>query len=169
MTHPGAPPRGMVMVDQGQASRTGRFFAAESRAIVAIRFPAVFCRSCPTSMAATFRQGSGRLELARAIANPDNPLTARVIVNRVWQHQFGDGLVRTSSDFGTRGEQPTHPKLLDHLAAEFMADGWSIKRLQRRIMLSATWQQSSDVREDASRSRSREPPAVAHATTAHGI
>ncbi len=97
-----------------------------------------------------FGQGSGRLELARAIANPDNPLTARVIVNRVWQHQFGDGLVRTSSDFGTRGEQPTHPKLLDHLAAEFMADGWSIKRLQRRIMLSATWQQSSTVREDAS-------------------
>ena len=72
-----------------------------------------------------------------------------MIVNRVWQHQFGEGLVRTSSDFGTRGEQPTHPKLLDYLAAEFMADGWSIKRLQHRIMLSATWQQSSHERPDA--------------------
>src|SRR5690606_1310765 len=80
-----------------------------------------------------------------------NPLTARVIVNRIWQYQFGAGLVRTSSDFGIRGEAPSHPELLDHLAAEFIADGWSIKRLQRRIMLSATWQQESTVRPDAHR------------------
>jgi hypothetical protein len=72
-----------------------------------------------------------------------------VIVNRVWQHQFGEGLVRTASDFGTRGETPSHPELLDYLAAEFMADGWSIKRLQRRILLSSTWQQASGFRQQA--------------------
>jgi Protein of unknown function (DUF1553)/Protein of unknown function (DUF1549)/Planctomycete cytochrome C len=93
-----------------------------------------------------FANGGGRLDLARAIANSNNPLTARVIVNRIWQQHFGYGLVRTSSDFGSRGELPTHPELLDYLAAEFMADGWSIKRLQQRIMLSAVWQQSSDSR-----------------------
>ena len=90
-----------------------------------------------------FEHGSGRLELARAIADRNNPLTARVLVNRVWLHHFGSGIVRTPSDFGLRGEPPTHPELLDHLAAHFMADGWSIKALHRRIMLSATWRQES--------------------------
>ena len=90
-----------------------------------------------------FRSGSGRLELARAIASPDNPLTARVLVNRVWAGLFGEGLVRTPSDFGLRGDRPSHPELLDHLAAEFMASGWSIKRLVRRIALSRTYRQSS--------------------------
>jgi flagellum-specific peptidoglycan hydrolase FlgJ len=150
VTHPGAPPRGMVMVDKSNpiAPVIFRRGVPSNRGdLVPRRFLQVLSH---VDGGEPFQQGSGRLELARAIASPDNPLTARVIVNRVWQHQFGNGLVRTSSDFGTRGEQPTHPKLLDHLAAEFMADGWSIKRLQRRIMLSATWQQSSSVREDAS-------------------
>jgi hypothetical protein len=83
------------------------------------------------------------LELARKIASPDNPLTARVMVNRIWQHHFGAGLVRTPSDFGTRGEPPTHPELLDFLTRRFVADGWSIKKLHRLLMLSATYQQSS--------------------------
>jgi hypothetical protein len=90
-----------------------------------------------------FTDGSGRLELAKAIASPDNPLTARVYVNRVWGHLFGFGLVRTPSDFGTRCDPPTHPELLDWLAARFVQDGWSTKKLIRRIVLSDAYQQSS--------------------------
>jgi hypothetical protein len=93
--------------------------------------------------APTFTQGSGRLELARAIARKDNPLTARVMVNRIWEHHFGRGLVRTPSNFGALGERPTHPELLDHLAMRLVASGWSIKQLHRDIMLSATYQMSS--------------------------
>jgi hypothetical protein len=87
-----------------------------------------------------FTQGSGRLELARAITDPANPLTARVLVNRVWQHHFGRGLVETPSDLGLRAQPPTHPELLDWLALRFIADGWSIKSLHRRIVLSAVYQ-----------------------------
>lgn len=87
--------------------------------------------------------GDGRLELARALASPDNPLTARVIVNRIWQQHFGTGLVATADNFGATGERPSHPELLDHLAAWFVAHGWSIKALQRYLMTSATWQQRS--------------------------
>jgi hypothetical protein len=90
-----------------------------------------------------FRQGSGRLELAEAIASRDNPLTARVMVNRIWLHHFGHGLVRTPSDFGLRGDPPTHPELLDYLAATFMDNGWSVKAIHRLIMLSRVYQQSS--------------------------
>ncbi len=90
-----------------------------------------------------FTQGSGRLELAKAIASPQNPLTARVIVNRVWQHHFGQGIVSTPSDFGIQGTAPSHPELLDHLASWFMQNGWSIKKLHRYIMSSATYQQQS--------------------------
>jgi hypothetical protein len=90
-----------------------------------------------------FMSGSGRLELAEKIACRDNPLTARVIVNRVWQHHFGHGLVRTPSNFGLSGERPSHPELLDHLAARFIAGGWSLKTLHREIMLSAVYQQAS--------------------------
>ena len=90
-----------------------------------------------------FRQGSGRLELARAIASPGNPLTARVMVNRIWQHHFGIGLVRTPSDFGLRAEKPSHPELLDWLARRFVADGWSVKAMHRLILSSAAYQQQS--------------------------
>ena len=90
-----------------------------------------------------FADRSGRLDLARAIAAPDNPLTARVIVNRVWHYLFGKGIVGTTSDFGTRGAAPSHRELLDHLAATFVRDGWSLKRLIRRIVLSDVYQQSS--------------------------
>ncbi|MCA8996558.1 MAG: DUF1553 domain-containing protein, partial [Planctomycetaceae bacterium] len=86
---------------------------------------------------------SGRLELAQWIASPDNPLTARVLVNRVWSHLFGEGLVRTVDNFGVPGEAPSHPRLLDHLATEFINDEWSIKRLIRRIVLSRTYQLES--------------------------
>ena len=98
---------------------------------------------------ATFTHGSGRLDLANAIADSNNPLTARVIVNRVWQWHFGRGIVGTPSDFGTRGDPPTHPELLDYLATRFMDEGWSVKKLQRWIMLSNTYQQSSLDRPEA--------------------
>ncbi len=88
-------------------------------------------------------EDDGRLQLAQAVASPKNPLTARVIVNRVWQHHFGAGLVGTPDDFGVKGARPTHPELLDHLAAWFMEHGWSLKRLHAYIMTSAAWQQGS--------------------------
>ncbi len=97
-----------------------------------------------------FHQGSGRLELARAIIDPANPLTARVIVNRVWAHLFGRGLVTTPSDFGLRADPPSHPQLLDWLASRLIADGWSLKRLHRTMLLSATFRQSSAGPENAS-------------------
>ena len=90
-----------------------------------------------------FTDGSGRRELAFAVTQPDNPLIARVIVNRVWQWHFGQGLVRTPGNFGILGEAPTHPDLLDWLVSDFVQHGWSLKHLHRRIMLSATWQTSS--------------------------
>jgi len=91
----------------------------------------------------TFKDGSGRLELARSIIDPDNPLTARVIVNRIWMHHFGAGLVRTPSDYGFRGDLPTHPELLDYLALKFVESGWSLKKLHWLVMTSAAYRQAS--------------------------
>jgi mono/diheme cytochrome c family protein len=93
----------------------------------------------------TFQRGKERLELAEAIANPANPLTARVIVNRVWQQHFGYGLVRTPSNFGSQGDRPSHPELLDYLANRFVREGWSLKKLHREIMLTATYTLSDEV------------------------
>jgi hypothetical protein len=87
--------------------------------------------------------GSGRLQLAEWLTDPKNPLVARVFVNRVWQHHFGVGLVSTPNDFGVRGTPPTHPELLDYLAARFVAGGWSVKKLHREILLSAAYQQAA--------------------------
>ncbi|MEZ5963716.1 MAG: DUF1553 domain-containing protein [Planctomycetota bacterium] len=95
------------------------------------------------SDAARYRQGSGRLALARELTATDNPLVARVLVNRVWAHLFGRGLVPTVDNFGVLGEAPAHGKLLDRLAEDFVADGWSIKRLLRRLLLSRTYGLSS--------------------------
>jgi hypothetical protein len=146
----GAPPRAHVLVDTP-----------------ALYEPCVFQRGNPNNRGATvrrqflevlagpvrrpFQQGSGRLELAHAIADANNPLTARVLVNRVWLHHFGRGLVATPSDFGVRSDPPTHPALLDHLAATFVRDGWSIKKLHRRIVLSSAYQQRSDDRPESRR------------------
>jgi mono/diheme cytochrome c family protein len=114
--------------------------------VVPRRFLAVLSPGSPTP----FRQGSGRLELARAIVTEGAPLTARVFVNRVWRHHFGAGLVETTSDFGVQGDRPTHPELLDDLASRFMRHGWSLKWLQREIMLSAVYQQASNQNPDMS-------------------
>ena len=107
--------------------------------IVPRRFLTVFSPGEPEP----FRQGSGRLELANKIVGEAGSLAARVWVNRVWGWHFGRHLVRTPSDFGKQGRLPTHPKLLDDLAARFVANGWSLKWLHREIMLSATYQQNS--------------------------
>ena len=90
-----------------------------------------------------FQVGSGRLELAQQIIDKSNPLTARVIVNRVWAQHFGAGLVSTPSDFGLRAERPSHPELLDWLTSRFVEEGWSLKKLHRLIVASATFRQSS--------------------------
>lgn len=89
------------------------------------------------------QMGSGRLELARWIASPSNPLTARVMANRIWQHHFGKGLVATSDNFGTRGERPSNPELLDWLAARFVESGWNVKTMHRLIVLSNTYRQGN--------------------------
>ncbi len=140
-----APPRAHVLVDRpnppasvvfvrGNPSLPGE--AVQKHFLVALTGPEP----------PPFQKGSGRLELARAIADESNPLTARVIVNRVWMHHFGEGIVRTPSDFGTRGEPPTHPELLDWLARWFMENGWSIKKLHRLILTSSAYRQSSEDR-----------------------
>ena len=110
--------------------------------VVARRFPQFFAKeSIPE-----FTNGSGRLQLAEAIVSPDNPLTARVIVNRIWRQHFGTGLVLTPSNFGMQAPPPTHPQLLDHLATWLMDNNWSLKGLHRYIMQSATYRQSSRLR-----------------------
>ena len=112
--------------------------------IVPRGFPAVLGKGDTT-----FKSGSGRLELAERIFTDAPGLAARVIVNRVWGWHFGNALVTTPSDFGTQGDKPTHPELLDDLAARFIQNGWSLKWLSKEIMLSATYQQASTPREDA--------------------
>lgn len=91
-----------------------------------------------------FTQGSGRLELAEWLVHPSNPLTARVMVNRIWQFHFGEGLVRTANDFGTRGQPPSDPDLLDHLATRFIQSGWSVKAMHRLILNSAVYRMRSE-------------------------
>ncbi|MBC7924122.1 MAG: DUF1553 domain-containing protein, partial [Bryobacteraceae bacterium] len=95
------------------------------------------------------RSGSGRLQIASALANPANPLTARVMVNRVWKHHFGNGIVRSADNFGRMGELPSHPELLDYLATRFVESGWSVKSLHRLMLLSSTYQMSSKINQAA--------------------
>jgi hypothetical protein len=104
------------------------------------RFLSALCEGEPTPL----QSGSGRLDLANAIASASNPLTARVMVNRVWKHHFGEGLVASTSNFGRNGDRPTHPELLDHLAAGLVASGWSTKQLHREMVRSAAYRMRSD-------------------------
>ena len=143
-SYPAAPEFAMGLQDKPQPEQAVVFKRGNSNNrgdLVPRRFPA--CLSPDGKPRPEWTDG-GRLELARAIASKGNPLTARVLVNRVWMHHFGTGIVRTPSDFGRQGERPTHPELLDYLAARFMDDGWSIKRLHRLILLSSTYKQASD-------------------------
>ena len=111
-------------------------------------FPASSSRCCPAPIAGRSRKVAAGWELAQAIVDPANPLTARVLVNRVWLWHFGAGLVTTPSDFGLRSDPPSHPELLDDLALFFIKNGWSIKALHRRIMLLSTYQEQSNLRPD---------------------
>jgi hypothetical protein len=121
------------------------------------RVPRGFLRVATTgSMPAIPAQQSGRRELAEWLASADNPLTARVMVNRVWHHLFGAGLVRTVDVFGSTGEPPSHPELLDHLALQFVRDGWSVKRLVRSMVLSRAYRMSTSGQSDA-RARDTDP------------
>jgi hypothetical protein len=95
------------------------------------------------------KQGSGRVELAAWLTRPDHPLVPRVMANRIWQWHFGEGLVRTPDNFGKMGDRPSHPELLDYLAARFVEDGWSIKAMHRLILLSNAYQMSSEISEAA--------------------
>jgi hypothetical protein len=151
-SHPGAPQRAMTMQDgplvephvfiRGNPNNQGEKVARQFLSILS-----------PDSRQ-PFKEGSGRLELARAIASKDNPLTARVMVNRVWAQHFGGGIVRTPSDFGFRSDPPTHPELLDWLAIRFVEGGWSLKKLHAMILKSAAWQQRSD---DVASTKDKDP------------
>ncbi|MBI1900033.1 MAG: PSD1 domain-containing protein [Planctomycetia bacterium] len=145
---PAAPPRAMVLVDAPELYDP-RVFVRGNPVNLGDRVPRQFLQIVGGDARQPFSQGSGRLDLARAITSPENPLTARVLVNRVWMHHFGEPLVPTPSDFGTRSAPPSHPELLDYLAATFREEGWSLKKLHRRILLSTAWQQVSLDRPDA--------------------
>ncbi len=139
----GAPARAMVMFDKEKPANSPIFQRGDPN-----RRGDVVTRHAPRILQPEaeqpFKEGSGRLELAKVIIAESNPLTARVIVNRVWAHHFGAGLVDSSSDFGSRASQPTHPELLDYLAWTFVHDDkWSLKSLHRRIMLSHAYLQES--------------------------
>ena len=149
----GSPPRAMVLEEEEQPGPFHVFVRGnplERGKPVAPRF----LDALSTELSEPFRDGQRRLALARAVIAPANPLTRRVIVNWVWQRHFGVGLVRTPDDFGTRGEPPTHPGLLDYLAELFLEDGWSIKTLHRRIMLTGVYQQAAVENSEA---RNRDP------------
>jgi cytochrome c553 len=149
-TGPGAPPRAHALEDLPRPVEP-RVFKRGSPNNAGDAVPRRFLAVLSGPERRPFRDGSGRLELARAIVDRNNPLTARVMVNRVWLHHFGEGLVATPGDFGLRGEAPTHPELLDWLAHDFREGGWSIKRLHRRIVLSATYRQASADRPECRR------------------
>jgi mono/diheme cytochrome c family protein len=141
-THPGAPPRAMAVAEKEQPLTPTVFLRGDPRRrgdTVPRRYLAII----EGEDRPAFEQGSGRRELAEAITDPSNPLTARVIVDQVWMHHFGTGFVSTPGDFGLRSDPPSHPELLDWLAATFMEEGWSLKSLHRLIVLSSTYQQSS--------------------------
>ena len=138
--HPGAPNRAMVLLDNAQPPNP-RIFLRGNPGSKGDAVPRRFLAVLSGKERRPFEGGSGRLEMARAIADPQNPLTTRVMVNRVWQRLFGSGLVKTPSDFGVRAEPPSHPKLLDFLTAGFIEKGWSIKALIRGIVTSSTYRQ----------------------------
>ena len=139
---PTSTPHALILTDRAP-ERNPRVFIRGNPARQGGEVPRQFLQVVAGPARAPFQNGSGRLELARAIVDPENPLTARVMVNRVWQHHFGAGLVRTSSDFGVRAEAPSHPELLDWLAREFVRSGWSVKALHRLIMSGAVYRQVS--------------------------
>ena len=142
-----AGPARQLCRDRGQADRRAAPAAGRSREPGPGRAPRRPSVRVPGRRAAPSRCGPGAAAGSSWrdwLTHPDHPLTARVMVNRIWQHHFGRGIVATPSNFGIRGEPPTHPELLDWLAARFVASGWSIKAMHREIVLSETYQLASD-------------------------
>ncbi|MSU51223.1 MAG: DUF1553 domain-containing protein [Opitutus sp.] len=148
-TEPGAPLRAMAVADK-PSPKNSQIFLRGNPASPGPEAPRQFLEVLSGERRESFTAGSGRLELAEKIASPANPLTARVIVNRVWGWHFGQPLVRTPSDFGVRTEPPVQRALLDWLAATLVDNGWSVKHLHRAIVLSSTYRQSSDENSRAS-------------------
>ena len=141
------PPRAMALLD-AERPHDPKLFLRGNPNRPGVDVPRRFLKVLdPTRK--PFADGSGRLEFATAIASKDNPLTARVFVNRVWMHHFGKGIVGTPGDFGLRGDPPTHPELLDWLASQFVADGWSVKKLHKLMLTSAAYKRASFDRKDA--------------------
>ncbi len=149
LSSPGSPTRAMTIQESKEAQEFHVFRRGnplDRGNLVQPRFLSILADQ---SEAVIFRPGQRRLDLANAIVSRHNPLTRRVLVNWVWQQHFGQGLVATPDDFGTRGRSPTHPELLDYLAEVFLEDGWSIKKLHRRIMLSRAYRQGAIENEKA--------------------
>ena len=142
LTHPGAPPRAMVLEDLPKPQDSPIFIRGDAGNKGAV-VPRHFLEVLAGANRPAFTNGSGRLDLAWAIASPHNPLTPRVMINRLWLHHFGEGFVPTPDDFGTTSEAPSHPELLDYLASRFIQEGWSVKKMHRLIMLSSVYQESS--------------------------
>jgi hypothetical protein len=139
--HPGAPARAMTL-EELPTPHNPRVFVRGNPGTPGDEVPRQFLAILSPEERKPYKDG-GRLELAKAIASAENPLTARVFVNRVWAQHFGFGLVRTPSNFGVRGDAPTHPELLDWLSRAFVAEGWSVKKLHRLILLSSAYRQST--------------------------
>jgi hypothetical protein len=146
-TGPAAPPRAHVLEDLA-APHEPKVFLRGNPNNLGEPVPRQFVSILAGERRQPFTEGSGRLELARAIVDPANPLTARVMVNRIWMHHFGAALVKTPSDFGLRSDPPSHPELLDHLATRFVEEGWSIQKMHRLIMHSAAYRQQSRDRKE---------------------
>ncbi|MFO1065629.1 MAG: PSD1 and planctomycete cytochrome C domain-containing protein [Pirellulales bacterium] len=142
LSAPGSPPRAMVLREDPHPKPTYVFLRGNPLARGAQVEPK-FLSVIPSKTSPTFTDGRRRLDLAQAVVSESNPLTARVIVNWLWQNHFGAGLVRTPDDFGTRGRSPTHPQLLDYLADQLRRGGWSLKTLHREIMLSQAYRQAA--------------------------
>jgi len=143
LTHPGGPGTAMIVADSEKPHDTNVYIRGDRNKKGAVA-PRQFLEILAGPERQPFYEGSGRRELAVSIASRTNPLTSRVMVNRVWLHHFGAGIVSTPDDFGNMSEKPSHPELLDWLATYFVDNGWSIKKLHKKILLSATYCQSAN-------------------------
>lgn len=143
LSHPGAPKRAMAVEDAPKPVDSPVFIRGEANNKGEV-VPHRFLEILAGPNRPVFKNGSGRLELAQSIASRTNPLTPRVMVNRIWQHHFGDGIVMSPDDFGTMSEPPSHQELLDYLSVVFMQKGWSVKTIHKLIMMSAVYQRKSE-------------------------
>ena len=142
LASPGAPPRAMVLKENSKPQEQNIYLRGNPLSRGSVVEPGFLTALRRNNHSQTFEDGKRRLGLARAVISDDNPLTSRVIVNWVWQQHFGVGLVRTPDDFGTRGQPPTHPELLDFLANEFRKNGWSLRWLHQQILATKVYRQA---------------------------